>query len=204
MRPAGRKCRRGLVVLAAAIAACAAGCNPDAGAGGLAPPVRPSADAELARRWYYQWEMQEDILAGGEVRDMYFVLGTRGRDWREASGPDGYPVRVFLLDELGRSIRAEGSLQGLLVRAPHDARANEALHALSIDPEGTRRRFRLDRIPGYLLRLDWGAGPPGRGEFMLVIRWISADGGRRVTRNLVFPDRIEHHEEITTTRAAQP
>jgi len=184
----------------------AAGCNGSATAttGGIGPPIAPSPDAGLAERWYYDWEEEGDLLVDGQVRDMLFSLSTRGRDWREPEGPDGFPVRVFLLDVLGRPVRGGGSLRAFLVQWPHDPAAKKGLYAWSIEPEQAQRCFRQDKVPGYLMRLDWGEAPPGRdGEFMLVIRWISSDGKHRVTRNLVFQDRIRH-ETTTTTRPQRP
>ena len=187
-------------VLGLLLATCGVGCNAaQRGASAdLAPPIATSPDTALAGRWYLAWEEQSDVLGGGEVRDMFFVLGSRGRNWREPDGPDGYPVRVSLLDGLARPIRAEGTLLAFLVHAPLDAYRKKALHAWSISPQQTEKCFREDRIPGYLLRLDWGENPPSEsGIFMLVIRWSSKDGTRRITRNLVFNDGMEH--AITTT-----
>ena len=108
------------VGLAVLLATCALGCDGAQGRTGtnLAPPIAPSRNEALADRWYHAWEKQEDVVADSEVRDMFFVLGTRGRDWRKPEGPDGYPVRVFLLDGLGRPIRAEGALHAFLVSSP--------------------------------------------------------------------------------------
>ena len=171
----------------------------------VAPPIMPGLDANLPEQWYHGWETEKDALAGSEVDDMFFILGTRGRDWREPEGPDGYPVRVCLLNGLGQPIQVDGAIQAFLVHAPADPRANKALYAWSIRPGLTRRRFRKDKIAGYLLQLDWGPNPPqAGGDFMLVIRWTSSDRRHRVTRNIVFKDRIRHVIETTTTRPQAP
>lgn len=203
-----RTYRRILAIVAGLLGmGCAAGCSgPGAApAVNLAPPVTPRADADLARRWYYEWEGQPDAVAGGVVRDISIVLTSRGRDWRQPEGPDGYPVRVFLLNGLDQYVRADGAIQAFLVYAPLDPHRNKALCAWSIDAEEARRHFRQDKVAGYLLRLDWGASPPARtGTFMLVIRWISKDGQQRLTRNIVFNDRIEHVITTTTSRPSAP
>ena len=195
------------VGLAVLLATCALGCDGAQGRTGtnLAPPIAPSRNEALADRWYHAWEKQEDVVADSEVRDMFFVLGTRGRDWRKPEGPDGYPVRVFLLDGLGRPIRAEGALHAFLVSSPLDVREKRPICAWSVSAEQTGKFFQEERIPGYLLRFDWGAGPPqATAEFMLVIRWVSSDGKCRVTRNIVFNDRIEHVITTTTSRPKAP
>jgi len=168
-----------------------------------APPVTAPVDADLASRWYYAWEREGDLLPpDGRVRDMFFILDVRGREWREPTGPDGYAVRVCLLDAEGRPIRADGALKAFLVYAPFDVDDKKALLAWSIDRQRAGRHFRQDQMPGYLLRLDWdGGSPPPGGEFMLVIRWLGDDGKYRLTRNIVFKDRIDDAIS-TTTRPA--
>ena len=199
--------RATLPAAALLLAAWMPGCNGTSISPGadVAPPITPGPDANLPEQWYRGWETEQDVLAGSEVDDMFFILGTRGRDWREPDGPDGYPVRVCLLNGLGQPIRADGGLQAFLVHAPADPHSNKALYAWSVPPDLARRRFRKDKIPGYLLQLDWGANPPqAGGDFMLVIRWTSTDQRHRVTRNIVFKDRIRHAIEPTTTRPRAP
>lgn len=170
----------------------------------LAPPITPSPNAELADRWYHNWETQDDVLAGSDVDDMFFILGLRGRDWRQPEGPDGYPVRVCLLNRVGQYVHAEGALYAFLVQAPADPYAHRALCAWSVLPEEAERHFRQDKTPGYLLRLDWGPTPPqADGGLMLVIRWVSRDGKYRVTRHLAFMDGTSHVIQ-TTTRPQAP
>lgn len=187
--------------------ACGVGCSGAQGRANadLAPPIAPSPDPDLARRWYHGWENEGDLIAGSAVRDMSFTLTSRGRDWRPPGGPDGHPVRVFLLNSLDQYVREDGSFQAFLVHSPFDPYRKRALYAWSVSAEAAKDYFRQDRVAGYLLRLDWGQDlPPGSGTFMLVIRWSGKDGNHRITRNIVFPDRIEHAITTTTSRPKEP
>ncbi len=188
------------------LAAFAAGCNGAGGASRLGPAVAPSSDPTLARRWYYGWAEQEDVLTDCPVRRISVALTSRGRDWRPPEGPDGYAVRVFLLDHLDRYIRADGTLQAFVVQAPFDPYAKKALYAWSVSADEAAGYFRKDKVAGYLLRLDWGDDPAApRGTFMLVVRWVSKDGKCRIMAEpLVFEDRIEHEITTTTSRPSQP
>ena len=197
------------LLLAGVLAALAAsaGCNGSAMlvADRLAEPIAPAGDPALAHRWYYAWERQKDQLSGCDVTDMLIILGTRGRDWRAPGGPDGYPVRVCLLDRTDRPIRRDGTFNGFLVAAPTHPDAHRALWAWSVPTRAAGRHYRKDRIPGYLLRLDWGdTGPDTGGDFMLVIRWISRDAKWRLTRHIVFKDLVKHARPTLTTRPASP
>jgi hypothetical protein len=119
---------------------------------------------------------------------MLFILGTRGRDWRQPAGPDGYVLRAILLDENDKPVRADGMFRAFVVAGPN-ARDARAVKAWRIGPEQAARRFSEDQWPGYLLELDWLDGLPTRhGVFMLVVRWRGPDETARFTRNVIFED----------------
>jgi len=167
----------------------------------FAPPVMPLPQQTVARQWYRQWENEADIIEGQPVRDMLLILGTRGREWRMPEGPDGYVLRVVLLDEKGRPIRRDGSFQAFMVHRPAGPEPR-AMFAWTVDSEQAARRFQEGNVPGYLLQLDWGAAdsPMPEGLVMLVVRWIGPGGVNILTRNVVFEDRIQDGIETTADR----
>lgn len=160
------------------------------------PPIKPLADETMPLAWYYDWVDQED-RKGPEVDDMLFILSARGRSWREPAGPDGYAIRAILLDSNGQPTKVSGKIRVFVVQDP-DRKDALPLFAWQLDCPETERRFVKDGWPGYLLQLDWEKGPSkASGTYMLVVRWVSADGKLRFTRNVVFEDVIGH--EVTTT-----
>ncbi|MFW6061277.1 MAG: hypothetical protein ACOC93_00560 [Planctomycetota bacterium] len=147
----------------------------------------------IAQRWYYGWVEQQDVTTECPVQDMLLVLSTRNREWRVPEGPDGYVLRAVLLDEQGSPTQAEGAFQAFAVWHPGRP-DHEALYAWSIPPELAEQRYSGGMLPGYVLELDWGVkhAPPPPGEAMVVVRWQSGDGTCRLTRNVVFEDRIDY------------
>jgi len=167
----------------------------------FAPPVMPRPQQTIARQWYHQWEKEADVIEQQAVQDMLLILGTRGREWRIPEGPDGYVLRVVLLDEKGRPIRQDGALQAFMVHHPAGPEP-KAMFAWSLDSDQAARRYDEGTVPGYLLQLDWGVpdAPMPAGLVMLVVRWIGPRGDNILTRNVVFEDRIRDGIQTTTGR----
>ncbi len=187
-------------VLAAFLIA-VAGCATVEPRGPFPPPVQPISDPLVARQWYYGWEKQENLLSTDQPVDIQLFLTMRGRDWRSPDGPDGYAIRVCLLDETDQYVRAKGRLKAFVVHEPARA-TSRALHAWQVPADEAERRIRGAPV-GYILQLDWGdATPPRRGTCMLVVRWESQDGSCRLTKNYVFEDLIPNASVETTTRPA--
>jgi len=184
----------GWLVAAWVLLACLAGCDESVmlkarpKPSPLAPPVEPAEAPGLAKLWYYGWVNEHDEIEDGDVRAMILVGPTSGRDWRHPAGPDGWAVRIVLLDHRGKPVRAPGTIEVFAVRDP-ERPTSEALYAWRLDEAETARRYRMGWAPGYVLELDWGRRRPTRGgTFMLVVRWTRADGRNRLTRNCVFED----------------
>jgi len=182
--------RVAVAMLMTALAGCAEPEAAPSAVTGLAPALEPSPSADLADEWYHGWVDQEDIASGTPVRDMILIMSMSGRDWRWPEGADGYVLRAVLLDSTDKPIDAGGELSAFLVQEPSRPEA-KALYAWSLNRQETRARFRRGVVSGYLLQLDWGDRPPARGgTFMLVVRWTADDGAGRITRNIIFEDRL--------------
>lgn len=191
------------VTLAACCPIFMVGCGPN-GAGldtaGI-QPVMAQDDRQLAQDWYETWAGQVDA-PGQDVRDLVFFLGVRGRDWRSPRGPDGYIMRVVLAGPGDKPVAAEGSLKLVLVESPGQQTAR-AVCSWLIEADEAKRRFRPDRLSGYVLRLDWCDGPSQQGgTFMLIVRWTSQDRTSWFTRNIVFEEQAIREMAPTTKPAS--
>jgi len=166
----------------------------------LSPPLDPApSSAGLAAEWYFAWEAQEDILAASGPQSMLLIASGEGREWRSPPGPDGYVVRVVLLDDEGRPTRADGEFQAFVVRQPAGPEP-EPLLAWSVTEDQAAERYRQGITAGYLLELDWGPMVrPVPGHKMLVVRWLGPKQ-QRITRNVAFDDRMEYGIQTTTER----
>ncbi|MBS3734625.1 MAG: hypothetical protein KGY99_06835 [Phycisphaerae bacterium] len=146
---------------------------------------------QLAERRYYQWVDEHDRLDGADIGEMLLLLGGGAREWREPRGPDGYVLRALLLDGEGKPTRRDGRFEVFAVHRPSGPEPLP-LRAWTISAEQADKRYRKGITPGYLLELDWGYKPAPAGLVMIVVRWTSANGAVRITRNVVFEDRMSH------------
>ena len=107
-----------------------------------------------------------------------------------AAGPPEGAGGVCSPHATSESIQIDGTIQVVLVARP-DQPGARALAAWEIDPEQARARWRRILLPGYALQLDRRL-PARGGEYMLIVRWTSADGKARITRNTVFEDHPDY------------
>jgi len=139
--------------------------------------------------WYIDWADEGDI-SDKDVKDFLFIASPKGRDWRAPAGPDGYLLRVILLGRDEKPVRKDGKIQAFLVRN-HGEKNAQAVCAWEISPEMAADYYDESTWPGYVLPLDWGKGPEKpEGCYLLVIRWTSADGKARLTRNTIFEEAV--------------
>ena len=166
----------------------------------LSPPLSPApSPGAQAAQWYFAWEAQGDLIEPSGPQGMLLICSGEGREWRSPSGPDGYVVRVVLLDAKGRPVRSDGEFQAFLVHEPAGPDPDPLL-AWSVPKSEATQRYHEGITAGYLLELDWGTDiRPPRGQKMLVIRWLGSEQ-QRITRNVAFEDRMEYGIETQTER----
>lgn len=151
-------------------------------------PVSPLSDQKIPRNWYLQWAQQRDI-ADKIVKDVVFLSSSKGRDWRDPSGPDGCLIRVILLDADGNPVYVPGRIRAFLIKDP-DRNDASVISGWQIGPNEAQHYYDDNDFSGYVLPLDWGQGPESSGLLMLVVRWESPDGRARLTRNSIFEENI--------------
>lgn len=156
-------------------------------------PILPTGDEKdlkkIAAKLYIDWADEGDI-SDKDVKDFLFIASPKGRDWRAPVGPDGYLLRIILLDRDEKPIRKDGRIQAFLVRNHGDKNA-EAVCAWDIPQEAMDDYYDDSDWPGYVLPLDWGKGQETpEGCYLLVIRWTGPDGKARLTRNTIFEEAV--------------
>jgi len=176
------------------IAGCSASLPQTSSQDNLIAPILPAGEKDsdknkIATKWYIDWADEGDI-SDKDIKDFLFIASPKGRDWRAPAGPDGYLLRVILLDRDEKPCRKDGRIQAFLIRN-HGSRDAEPICAWDISPTMLSDYYDESAWPGYVLPLDWGKGPKKTdGCYLLVIRWISPDGKARLTRNTIFEEAV--------------
>ena len=183
---------RNLFILICLCLLIACGCStavPKVTAKDTISPVMPVAEKDFNKNWYIDWADEGDI-SDKDVKDFLFIASPKGRDWRAPAGPDGYLLRVILLDRDEKPIRKDGSIQAFLVRN-HGEKNAYVMCAWDISQATAATYYDESAWPGYVLPLDWGKGPEKpEGCYLLVIRWTGPDGKSRLTRNTIFEEAV--------------
>ena len=139
----------------------------------LAEPIAPQAETIL-EPWNDCFEKPQPSGQKRLVTEMLLSYLNRGRDFRGPQGPDGYLLRVILLDRNSRPVRIPADVTVALFaetgQKNYPARDRPVrlwqIRASNLDEYWTPSNL----LDSYLFRLDWGPVGPGPGNYRFLVR----------------------------------
>ena len=162
------------------VAVLSAGCAAPVANNNIAACDKPGVPVEpqvTPAKWTYDDFCKQDCqipAAGDAVAEIALSYLSRGRDFREPEGPDGYVLRMVLMDEGYNSVAVEGDLIVALFAELAEEENQAALRPLRYWqlPGRFFSRYWLKGklLNSYLLRLDWGPDEMPKGNYILAVR----------------------------------
>jgi len=128
------------------------------------------------------------VPPSGAPVDMVLLYVGTGREFDEQPGPDGFVIRVVLLDGAYRAIRTPRARLTVGLYTPG---GSQPVRLWQVEPQNLSRYWLPTRLlDGYLLRLSWADEPVAPGHYLFRVVWEGLSGGR-LCREVFFQDRQE-------------